>query len=58
MKPRDFIHGVDLQEVVGNNTVIDDANGVIKGVTILTGEKTSLNKTYYTKEALEQARGR
>lgn len=57
-KDRELIYEADLQESVGTTSIIDDANGVIQGVTLLTGDKTSLNKTYYTKDAIEQARGR
>ena len=58
MKEREIIYQADLQESVGTNAVIDAAVGIIRGVTKLTGDKISLNKTYYTKPALEQARAR
>lgn len=58
MKDRELIYEADLTESVGSTAHIDDANGVINGVTILTGEKTSLNKTFYTRDALEQAKTR
>lgn len=55
---RDLVYEEDLLEAFGTNTDQDAANGVIKGVTILTGEKVSLNKTLYTRAALEEGKTR
>lgn len=51
---RNFDHVVDLIEAIGSAS-LDKENGVIRDVVILTGEKVSRNKTFYTKKALEEA---
>ena len=56
-KFQDFEHEVNLSEAIGEAT-IDKENGVIRNVVILTGEKVSRNKTFYTRKALEEAVGR
>lgn len=44
----------DLSEAMAT-TKIDKDKGVIEGVLILTGDKVSRNKTFYTKKALQEA---
>jgi hypothetical protein len=44
----------DLAEALGGS-VVDKSMGVIEGVVLLTGEKVSKNKTFYTKKALAEA---
>ena len=44
----------DLSEAMGG-AVINAERGVIEGVVLLTGEKVSKNKTFYTKKALTEA---
>lgn len=44
----------DLEEAMGAAT-INKESGVIEGVVLLTGEKVSKNKTFYTKKALTEA---
>jgi len=51
---RDIDFTSDLSEAVSAATINKEA-GVIEGVVILTGEKVSRNKTYYTKKALAEA---
>jgi len=51
---RDFEFSADLNESVGLATVKKN-EGIVEGVVILTGEKVSKNKTYYTKKALNEA---
>lgn len=46
-----------LDEAMDGMTV-DDANGVLRGVVLLTGNKTSANKTHYTPKALAEAADR
>ncbi len=46
-----------LEEAIGG-VQVDDANGVLKGVVLLTGNKTSANKTHYTPKALVEAKDR
>jgi hypothetical protein len=55
---KDLSENILLEEAFGQAQGVDDANGVIKGVTLLTGEKVSLNKTFYSRAAIEQARTR
>lgn len=55
---RELICEIDLQEAFGVNTDVDEGNGVIKGVTILTGNKVSLNKTLYSDSALAEGKTR
>lgn len=47
----------DLKEAIAGAS-IDKENHTIRNVVILTGEKTSHNKTFYTKKALTEARTR
>lgn len=54
MKPRNLQESTTLEEAMGGAS-IDDANGVIKGVAMLTGLKESGNKTFYTQKALNEA---
>lgn len=54
MKTKALDEIIDLQESVGSAN-IDEQNGVIGGVVILTGNKRSLNKTLYTDAALKEA---
>ncbi len=54
MKPRNLQESTTLEEAMSGAS-IDDANGVIKGVAMLTGLKESGNKTYYTEKALAEA---
>jgi len=49
-----FEFASDLSEAVLGSTV-NKEKGVIEGVVILTGEKVSRNKTFYTKQALQEA---
>lgn len=49
-----FEFASDLEEAVRGSTV-NKEKGVIEGVVILTGEKVSRNKTFYTKTALQEA---
>jgi|WetSurMetagenome_2_1015567.scaffolds.fasta_scaffold48802_3 hypothetical protein len=51
---RSFEFQQDLLEAVGTATV-DREQGIINGVVLLTGEKISKNKTFYTKKALGEA---
>ena len=51
---RKFEYESDLVESVGNSVIQQDG-GVIQGVVLLTGEKVSKNKTFYTKKALNEA---
>lgn len=44
----------DLEEA-GRGSSVNKESGVIEGVVILTGEKVSRNKTFYTKQALSEA---
>lgn len=44
----------DLEEAT-RTIVVNKEKGVIEGVVILTGEKVSRNKTFYTKQALQEA---
>ena len=48
----DFVS--DLNEAVGE-AVVNKDSGIIAGVVLLTGEKVSKNKTFYTKKALNEA---
>jgi cation transport regulator ChaB len=54
---RDLSEDYDLAEAMGG-TEIDDANGIIKNVVLLTGNKKSANNTFYTDEALAEAKDR
>ncbi len=54
MKPRNLQESTTLEEAMSGAS-IDDANGVIKGVAMLTGLKESGNKTFYTQKALAEA---
>jgi len=51
---RNFEFQQDLMEAVGTATV-NKETGVVEGVVLLTGEKVSKNKTFYTKKALNEA---
>lgn len=51
---RSLIESMELEEAFSGMT-IDDANGVLKGVVLLTGNKLSPNKTFYTDKALAEA---
>jgi hypothetical protein len=51
---RKFEFESDLTESVGGASIQTDA-GIIGGVVLLTGEKVSRNKTFYTKKALNEA---
>jgi len=51
---RKFEFESDLAESVGG-AALDKEGGVIGGVVLLTGEKVSRNKTFYTKKALNEA---
>ena len=53
-KYRSYEFTSDLNESVGLATVNKD-EGIVNGVVILTGEKVSKNKTFYTKKALNEA---
>lgn len=53
-----LIYEADLEEAIGTNSDIDGATGIIRGVTLLTGNKTSLNKTNYTDKAMLEAKTR
>lgn len=57
MKPREISDCVLLEEAF-NGIQTDDANGVLRGVVLLTGNKTSANKTHYTDKALAEAKER
>lgn len=54
---RSFEFQQDLLEAVMTATV-DKDQGIISGVVLLTGEKISKNKTFYTKKALGEAAAR
>jgi hypothetical protein len=49
-----FEFASDLEEAA-RTAVVNKERGVIEGVVILTGEKVSRNKTFYTKQALSEA---
>lgn len=49
-----FEFASDLEEAA-RTAVVNKEKGVIEGVVILTGEKVSRNKTFYTKNALQEA---
>lgn len=51
---RDIELTYDLKEAIAGAS-IDKENNIIRNVVILTGEKTSHNKTFYTKKALNEA---
>lgn len=51
---RNFEYQQDLMEAV-TSAVVNKEKGVIEGVVLLTGEKISKNKTFYTKKALNEA---
>jgi len=51
---RKFEFESGLEESVGPATIQEDS-GVVGGVVLLTGEKVSRNKTFYTKKALNEA---
>lgn len=51
---RDIEEAWSLEEAIGSSE-IDDANGVIKNVVLLTGLKATANRTFYTDTALEEA---
>lgn len=51
---RNFNLEVDLSEAMGSAQVFKD-RGLIEGVVILTGEKVSRNKTFYTSSAMKEA---
>lgn len=51
---RNFEFQQDLLEAV-NTAVVNKEQGIIEGVVLLTGEKVSKNKTFYTKKALSEA---
>lgn len=53
-KYRDLTEEFDISEAM-SGVGIDDANGILKNVVILTANKVSQNKTYYTMKALEEA---
>lgn len=57
MKPREISDCVLLEEAF-NGIQTDDANGVLRGVVLLTGNRTSANKTHYTNTALAEAKDR
>lgn len=46
-----------LEEAIGDG-MVDDANGVLKGVVLLTANKVSANKTHYTNKSLAEAKDR
>jgi len=56
-RARNFEYQQDLMEAVTTATVNKEM-GVIEGVVLLTGDKISKNKTFYTKKALSEAAGR
>jgi hypothetical protein len=51
---RNFEFQQDLLEAV-TSAVVNKEQGIIEGVVLLTGEKVSKNKTFYTKKALNEA---
>lgn len=51
---RSFEHIMDLSEALGPS-FLSKEKGVIENVVILTGEKVSRNKTFYTQKALSEA---
>jgi len=53
----DLVESVDLTESLGG-AQIDEANGVLKNVVLMTGNKTSENKTRYSAKAVEEGRTR
>jgi len=53
-RSRNFEYQSDLLEAV-SSAVVNQELGIIEGVVLLTGEKISKNKTYYTKKALGEA---
>jgi hypothetical protein len=54
---KNLCESFDLEEAMGG-VAIDDANGVLNGVVLLTGNKESQNKTFYTSKALLEAQKR
>lgn len=50
----DFEFTSDLEEAT-KTVSINKEKGIVEGVVILTGEKVSKNKTFYTKQALQEA---
>ena len=54
---RDLMEDFDLAEAMAG-TEIDDANGILKNVVLLTSNKKSANNTFYTDEALAEAKDR
>lgn len=54
MKNRNITESYSLEEAIGASG-IDEANGILKNVVLLTGMKASANKNFYTKAALEEA---
>ena len=54
---RDIGWTQDLSEAMASATMVPD-KGIVEGVVLLTGEKVSQNKTFYTKKALNEAKTR
>lgn len=57
MKKRDLLESFTLDEALMGGS-LDEANGVLTNVVLLTGMKTSANKTHYTSKALVEAKDR
>lgn len=53
MNSKNLSELVSLQESIGSAEV-DETNGLVKGVVILTGNKKSKNKTFYTDKSLKE----
>jgi hypothetical protein len=51
---KDFQYETDLSEAIVGVTIEQEA-GVIRNVVLLTGEKISRNKTFYTKKVMQEA---